>query len=124
MKSVFVILAVTVPLFAQLQDNTERQLACSNRGNDNDRPRHCEMREHTFASIGSLNINAGPNGGATIKGWSRGDVLVRARIEAAPDPEAPPPTRPSRVLIEGSGGQVRATGPEPVRESWWSVTYE
>jgi hypothetical protein len=124
MKSVFVILAVTVPLFAQLQDNTERQLACSNRGNDNERARHCEMREHNFGSIGSLNINAGPNGGATVKGWSRGDVLVRARIEAAADTEGAAAILTSRVLIDGSGGQVRATGPEPVRESWWSVTYE
>lgn len=123
MKSVLVILAVTAPLFAQLQDNSERQLACGN-NNNNDRPRHCEMREHTFASIGNLNINAGPNGGATVKGWSRGDVFVRARIEAGADTEGAAAILTSRVLIDGSGGQVRATGPDSGRDSWWSVTYE
>src|SRR5438105_9252531 len=30
----------------------------------------------------------------------------------------------SRVMIDGSGGQVRATGPESANNSSWSVSYE
>jgi hypothetical protein len=118
------ILSAGVPLTAQLQDNTERQLICANRVNNNDRPRHCEIREQSFPSIGRLNIDAGRNGGTTVKGWLRGDVLVRARIEASAETEGAAAIMASRVLIDGSGGQVSASGPEPVTDSWWSVTYE
>jgi hypothetical protein len=82
------------------------------------------MREHTLPSIGRVNIDAGQNGGTTVKGWLRGDVLVRARIEASADTEGAAAIMASRVLIDGSGGQVRASGPEGQRDSWWSVTYE
>jgi len=120
----FAILSVSVPLLAQLQDNTEKQLTCSNQGRNNDRPRHCEMREQSLPSIGRLNIDSGQNGGTTVKGWLRGDVLVRAKIEASADTEGAAAIMASRVLIDGSGGQVRATGPEPANEAWWSVSYE
>jgi len=118
------LLSLSVPLIAQLRDNTERQLTCTNRGYNNDRPRHCELREQTLPSIGRLNIDAGQNGGTTVKGWLRGDVLVRARIEASADTEGAAAIMTSRVLIDGSGGQVRASGPDPAQNSGWSITYE
>jgi hypothetical protein len=31
-----------VPLLAQMQNNSEKQMTCSNRGFDGDRARHCE----------------------------------------------------------------------------------
>jgi hypothetical protein len=113
-----------VPLSAQLQDNSAKQLTCENGGYDSDRARHCEIREQTLPSIGRLTIDAGQNGGATVKGWLRGDVLVRARIEGSGETEAAAAIMASRVLVDGSGGQVRATGPEPGNNSWWSVSYE
>ncbi len=113
-----------VPLFAQLQNNSEKQLTCANGGFDNDRVRHCEIREQSLPSIGRLSLDAGQNGGATIKGWQRGDVLVRARVEASGENEAAASIMASRVLVDGSGGQVRATGPESANNSWWSVSYE
>src|SRR6185369_18009611 len=100
-------LAVSIggaPLLAQMQDNTEKQLACSNRGNDNSETRHCEMREQSLPSIGRLNIDASPNGGATVKGWLRSDVLVRARVEASGENEGAAANLASRVMIDGSGG--------------------
>src|SRR4051794_9616757 len=102
--------AGSISLFAQLQNNTEKQLTCNN--NNGDRPRHCEVRELSVASIGRLSIDSSPNGGITVKGWSRGDVLVRARVEASADTEGAAANLVSRVTIDGSGGQVRATGPE------------
>jgi hypothetical protein len=64
-----------VPLLAQL-NNTEKHMTCSNDGNDRDRARFCKIREQSLPSIGRLGIDASPNGGATVKGWLRGDVLV------------------------------------------------
>jgi hypothetical protein len=111
-------------LLAQLQDNTAKQMTCNNGNRDGDRARHCEIREQSVASIGRLNIDAGQNGGVTVKGWLRGDVLVRARVEASGDTEGDAANLVSRVMIDSSGGQVRATGPESANNSWWSVSYE
>ncbi|HMC62290.1 MAG TPA: DUF4097 family beta strand repeat-containing protein [Candidatus Solibacter sp.] len=113
-----------IPLAAQMQNNSEKQMTCSNGGNDRDRARHCEIREQSLPSIGRLSIDATPNGGATVKGWLGGDVLVRARVEASGETEGAAAILTSRVTIDGSGGQVRATGPEPADNSSWSVSYE
>jgi hypothetical protein len=115
--------AGTAPLLAQVQDKSEKQMTCSN-GYDGERARHCEVREQTVPSIGRLNIDVGQNGGLTIKGSQRGDVLIRARIEASAENESAAATMVSRVMIDGSGGEVRATGPEQGNNSWWSVSYE
>ena len=111
-------------MLAQLQNNSEKQLTCSNGGYDSDRARHCEVRELSLPSIGRLNVDASPNGGITIKGWQRGDVLVRARIEASGDTEGAAANMVSRVTIDGSGGQVRASGPDAGHNFGWSVSYE
>ena len=113
-----------VPLLAQLQDNSEKQMTCANGGNDSERARHCEIREQTVASIGRLSVDAARNGGATVKGWLRHDVLVRARVEARGETEGAARNMASRVSIDSSGGQVRASGPESADNSWWSVSYE
>ena len=112
------------PLFAQLQDNTEKHLSCENGGYDSDRARHCEMREQSLPAVGKLGVDAGKNGGASVKGWLRGDVLVRTRVEASADTQAAAESLASRVLIDGSGGQVRAMGPESTDNSGWNVSYE
>ena len=115
---------IGAPAFAQLQDNTEKQLSCANGGYDSDRARHCEMREQTVPSIGRLAVDEVHNGSATVKGWLRSEVLVRARVESAADTEAAAAGMAQQVSIDASGGQVRAAGPEAVNDSWWSVSYE
>jgi len=120
------VLAAGGPLLAQLRDNSEKQMTCQNGGYDSDRVRHCEIREQTVPAIGRLNVDANRNGGLTVKGWLRNEVLVRARVEASAENEGAAANLASRVSIDGSGGQVRATGPESVdnNNSWWSVSYE
>jgi len=99
-------------------------MTCLNGGFDRDRARHWEIREQSLSSIGRLSIDAGPNGGATVKGWLRADVLVRARVEASGETEGVAAILASRVMVDGSGGQVRATGPEAADNAGWSVSYE
>ena len=115
--------AAAAPAFAQLQDNSQKQLNCTN-GYDSDRVHHCEMREQSAPSIGRLTVDAVRNGGVTIKGWLRSDVLVRTRVEAEADSEAAAAAMAQQVMIDTSGGQVQARGPEPVNDSGWSATYE
>jgi hypothetical protein len=113
-----------LPLLAQFHENSEKQMTCQNGNNDGDRARSCTIREVGLPSIGRLVVDAGRNGGATVKGWMRGDVLVRARIEASADTESAAAALVNQVSIDGSGGQVRAMGPESANNSWWSVSYE
>ena len=114
----------SVPLFAQLQDNSEKTMTCNNGGNNGDRARHCEVREQTVASIGSLNLDGGSNGGVTVKGWLRGDTLVRTRVEAQAESEGAAASLASQVWLDTSGGQVHAQGPQTTNDSSWSVSYE
>jgi DUF4097 and DUF4098 domain-containing protein YvlB len=107
-----------------LQDNSEKQMTCQNGGYDSEGARHCDIREQTVASIGRLSVDASPNGGVTVKGWLRTDVLVRARVDASGETEAAAATMASQVSIDSSGGQVRANGPQSANNSWWSVSYE
>lgn len=116
--------AIGAPAFAQLQDNAQKELSCSNSGYDSDRARHCEMREQTVASMGRLALDAAQNGGATVKGWLRSEVLVRSRVETAAATEADAAAMARQVSIDTTGGQVRAAGPEAPNDSWWSVSYE
>jgi hypothetical protein len=113
-----------IPVSAQMQNNLEKQMTCQSRVNDGDRARHCDIREQVLPAVGRLNVDAGQNGAATVKGWLRSDVLVRARVESSGDTQAAADLMASRVSIDSGGGQVRATGPEPMNESWWSVSYE
>jgi hypothetical protein len=111
---------------AQLRDNSEKQLTCQNNGYNSDSVRRCEVREQTVPGIGRLNVDASRNGGVTVKGWLRHEVLVRARVEASAENEGAAANLVSRVSIDSNGGQVRASGPEPVdnSNSGWSVSYE
>jgi hypothetical protein len=114
------------PSLAQLRDNTEKQMACQSGGYDSDGVRHCEIREQTVPAIGRLSVDASRNGGVTVKGGMRNDVLVRARVEASADNEGAAASLASRVYVDSNGGEVRANGPESIdnRNSWWSVSYE
>jgi len=113
------------PLLAQLQNNSEKQMTCENGGYDSDRARHCDIREQSVPGVGRLTIDQLQNGGATVKGWLRNEVLVRSRVEASAESDAIAASIASQVMIDSSGGQVRALGPDTTnRNSGWSVSYE
>ena len=44
---------------------------------------HCEIKEQTVAAGGAITVDARKNGGVSVKGWDRNEVLVRARIQTA-----------------------------------------
>lgn len=116
-------LALAAAAFGQMQDNQVKQLACENGGYD-DRARYCEMREQSVAAVGLLNVDAGRNGGTTVKGWSRNEVLVRARVESWGSSDADAHGLASQIYIESSGGHVQARGPETTNNAGWAVSFE
>ena len=100
-------------------------MTCDDRNNNRDRARHCEMREDTIGGANPLDVDAGRNGGIRVRGWDRGDVLVRARIEAQAGTDAEARRLVAAVRIDTAGARVRADGPDTSgREESWSVSFE
>jgi DUF4097 and DUF4098 domain-containing protein YvlB len=100
-------------------------LACDDRHGDSRRANFCEMREQTVAAAGGMiSVDASPNGGISVKGWDRSDVLVRAQIRtsAATDGEARDLAR--QINVQSAGAQIRSDGPTANRDRSWSVSYE
>jgi DUF4097 and DUF4098 domain-containing protein YvlB len=104
-------------------DNQEPTMNCEN-NSWGDRARSCEVREQTIASTGSLNIDPGTNGGVTIRGWSRSNVLVRAKVEAQADSAGEAHALATAVSVQAAAGDVRASGPATSDGRSWSVSYE
>ena len=94
-------------------------MSCDRQGNRN-RPGFCEIRENTITAT-SLTIDGSQNGGISIKGADRSDILVRSMVQAQGESEAEARTMGAQVLVHTSGGAVQADGPSG---GSWSVSYE
>jgi hypothetical protein len=119
MKTITLILIAALPAFAQ-----DKKLACENRGSRDGRVTHCEMREQSVGFAGRLSVDAGANGGVSVKGWDSAGVLVRARVEAQAADEATAAALGSQVRVDTSAGQVGASGPAQSPETSGTVSYE
>ena len=116
-------LLAALPSAAQMRDNSEKQLDC--RGNRGGRDaRFCEVREQSMAASPSLHVDPGTNGGLQVKGWSRGDVLVRARVDAWAADDSRAKSIASQVKVIAQAGRVYAEGPSNLNREGWSVSFE
>src|SRR4051794_39727626 len=95
-------------------------LSCGDGNYDNDRAVHCEIREDTIGGANPLDVDAGRNGGIRVRGWDRGDVQVRSRVQANADTDAEARRIVAGVRIDTAGGRIRADGPD----ANWSVSFE
>src|SRR5690242_15790788 len=95
-------------------------MSCRDRGSRN-QPGFCEIRESTIAGLPTLTVNGRQNGGISIKGTSRPDILVRAMVQTQGDTEPEARTLGAQVIVHTSGGTVQADGPT---QGNWSVSYE
>ena len=100
-------------------------LSCTDRNDYDDRASHCEMREDTIGGANPLDIDAGRNGGIRVRGWDRGDVLVRSKIQTSAATDAEARRLAAGVRVDTSGSRIRAEGPDTSgREESWSVSFE
>lgn len=115
--------ALALPTRAPAQQESARWLEeCRSQ---NGRPAHCEVRETTLPAGGSLQVDATPNGGVSVHGWDRNEVLVQARLRAQAPGEAEAREIASRVEVRAGGGRVSASGPEDLgSQRSWSVSYQ
>jgi len=125
MRRTFIVVLAFGGLSLLAQDPAPR-LSCENSGFHNDRLiTHCEMKEQTLpVPRGAVQIDPGVNGGVTVKGWSRGEVLVRAQIQTAAETDAEARSMVSQIRTASGAEQIRAEGPGMDRYHNWSVSYE
>ena len=114
---------MSVTAFGQ-KDKSQRSLECRDNWHSDTLLGHCEMREQTLPAGGTLSIDASKNGGVSIKGWDRAEVLVRARVQGAATTQSEAMDLVKQVRIETAGGKIYATGPSNRENYHWSVSYE
>ena len=108
-------------------DNPRYSLSCRNQDTsyDDSRGRHCEVKEQTIAAVsGTLDVDGMRNGGISVKGWERNEILVRSLIQTQAATQAEADSLASQVRVTTAGGEIRADGPEQRNNSHWSVSYE
>ena len=106
--------------FAQ---NAEREMTCDDQW-QSDRVSHCEINEMTIPATSRLSVDGGVNGGMTVEGWQKKEVLVRARVQTSADNDAQAKALAKQVIIHTGGGRIIADGPSQAHHENWSVSYE
>jgi len=108
----------------QAQKSNKGSMQCrDNNGNDR-QARHCEIKEQTLPASGAITVDGKTNGGITIKGWARHEILVRARIETQAPTQAEADQLAQQVRIETAALNIHAEGPEWRDNYGWYVSYE
>ncbi len=122
---IMLLLLVSSMAAAQGEKEKKGSLACRDNWYSDRLVGHCEIREQQLAvSGGTISIDGRQNGGISIKGWDRGDVLVRARIQTAAATQAEADELAKQVRIETGGVKIYADGPERRKDYQWDVSYE
>jgi hypothetical protein len=93
---------------------------CSNQNWNGDKVSTSELRELTVAASGRLEVDGARNGGISVRGENRSDVLVRACVQAWGSSEQEAKSLASSVRVN-TGSVIKADGPD---ENGWSVSYE
>lgn len=99
----------------------QRQFCSENNWSDGDRVSARDLRETTIASTGRIDVDSGRNGGVSVKGEDRSDVLVRACVQAwGTSQEA------AKAVIAGirvnTAGTIKAESSG--EDNNWSVSYD
>lgn len=115
-----------LPVMGQMQNNTAYDLKC-NEGNsrrDGRNVSHCEIKEQTIGATSVIDVDGGQNGGVSVKGWDRNDILVREQIQTWAPTESEAAGMVSQVSVRTAGGQIRADAPDFGSDHGWAVSYE
>jgi hypothetical protein len=123
MKFALLFTLTTLAAFSQFQDNREKKLTCD-QNRSSSRPRFCKVTEQTVASQPRWTIDAGQNGGVTVRGWSGRETLVRTKVESWGDSDSAASLLGGQIHIDVTPSQVRASGPPAEGKSGWAVSFE
>jgi len=106
-----------------LAQEAERAMNCDENW-QSDRASHCEINETTLAALARLSVDGGVNGGMTVKGWQKNEILVRARVQTSAESDGRARDLARQVIIHTGGGRIVADGPRNEQRENWSVSYE
>ncbi len=110
------------------QDKSDKKsggsLQCRDSNNGDRGYSHCEIKEQAVPAGGVVTVDGKQNGGISIKGWERNDLLVRARIETRAPTQSEADMLAQQVRIETVGLNIHAEGPESRDNYQWHVSYE
>src|SRR5688500_17641527 len=97
---------------------------CTNQNwsGDNDRVTVSDLREVTIPATGSISVDSGQNGGISVKGENRNDVLVRACVQAWGRTDDAAKAMAAGVRIGTSGGTIKAENAADDKN--WSVSFQ
>jgi hypothetical protein len=104
------------------EEKTKKRDFCSyNHYSSDDKIPFKESREVSLSAGSLVNVDARRNGGVSVKGENRSDVLVRACVQALGATEEEARAVAKNIRIE-TGSTIRAEGAS--EESNWSVSFE
>lgn len=98
---------------------------CEREGDyDSRRAVYCEVREASLSARDVVRVDAGANGGVSVTGWNRSEILVRTKVVAWARSEEDAREIASQVSIDTEGRTIRARGPRTRRREHWVVSYQ
>lgn len=99
----------------------EKAFCSSDNWSNGDKVSFKEAREVTVPASGNINVDSGRNGGISVKGENRSDVLVRACVSGWASSEEAAKALVAGVRIDTSGSTIKA---DSVNDENWSVSFE
>ena len=109
---------------ATAQKKSESSLECRDWGGNDRIQSHCEIKEQTLPAGGIITVDGRQNGGISIKGWERNEVLSRSLIQSQAPTQAEADQLAAQVRIETAALSIHAEGPQPREDYQWYVSYE
>ena len=109
-----------VNAFAQ-ERRSERGFCSNENWSSDGRSSASDVREIPLSATGSLSVDSNQNGGISVMGEERGNVLVRACIQAWGSSEAEAKALAAAIRINTSG-TIKADNPSGDKN--WSVSYQ
>lgn len=123
--AVMAAMLVAVSSALVLAQGEKGTLECRDKWNSGRQASHCEIKEFRLPATGSpVHVDAGKNGGVSIKGWDKNEILVRARVQTGAPTESEAASLAQQINIDTAGGRISAMGPQHSGDYNWSVSFE
>jgi hypothetical protein len=107
------------------KQKSDDSLTCRDNSQSDRLVSHCEIKEQTLpATDATIAVDGRVNGGVSVKGWDRNEILMRARIQTAAPSETEANDLFKQISIETAGAKIFASGPSNRSDHWWTVSYE
>ncbi len=121
MKTLALLLIAVAPL-ALAHD---KDLTCEDHVSGDNRS-YCEMREVTIPARSSINVDAGTNGGVSVKGWDRNEIMIRSQVQVWDHDRdmAQAKDIAAHIHVETAEGRIHPEGPKGTGDNGWGVSFQ